>query len=84
MSDAHSCSQLGLFDTVSGTAINLGNRGSGSRVSGLVKEACVEPQPGLIKVSFISKNLINLIQPNFQKFSILTYNEYSKNFNCYF
>ena len=51
MSDTHSCSQLGLFDTVSGTAINLGNRGSGSRVSGLAKEACVEPQPGLIKVS---------------------------------
>ena len=50
MSDTHSCSQLGLFDTVSGTAINLGNRGSGSRVSGLAKEACVEPQPGLIKV----------------------------------
>ena len=51
MSDTHSCSQLGLFDTVSGTAINLGNRGSGSRVSGLAKEACVEPQPGLIKVN---------------------------------
>ena len=50
MSDTHSCSQLGLFDTVSGTAINLGTRGSGSRVSGLAKEACVEPQPGLIKV----------------------------------
>ena len=50
MSDTHSCSQIGLFDSVSGTAINLGNRGSGSRVSGLAKEACVEPQPGLIKV----------------------------------
>ena len=50
MSDTHSCSQLGLFDTVSGTAINLGARGSGSRISGLAKEACVEPQPGLIKV----------------------------------
>ena len=56
MSDTHSCGQLGLFDTVSGTAINLGNRGSGSRVSGLAKEACVEPQPGLIKVSFALKN----------------------------
>lgn len=51
MSDTHSASQLGLFDSVSGTAINLGNRGSGSRISGLAKEACVEPQPGLIKVN---------------------------------
>ena len=46
MSDSHSTSQLGLFDTVSGTAISLGTR----KVSGLAKEACVEPQPGLIKV----------------------------------
>ena len=51
MSDTCSGSQLGLFDSVSGTAINLGNRGSGSRISGLAKEAFVEPQPGLIKVN---------------------------------
>ena len=57
MSDAHSTSQICLFDSVSGTAINLGNRGSGSRISGLAKEACVEPQPGLIKVN---RNPLNL------------------------
>ena len=63
MSDTHSGSQLGLFDCVSGTAISLGcNHGPGVRdglklggdsrreISSLAKEACVEPQPGLIKV----------------------------------